>query len=187
VAAADDWQLPSQIRAAMRAWQFDEATALLDQAQATLDERDGLEHQANGAGLRLPTTLQATFEDDDGFDDASAEAAAELEAIHRYADALAQRPASGSPFLALGLWNETPEADLVRAREAFARGDLAGSAAASHEAAAAWANAASIGQGRAISLVALAAAVLLALGLVVGSLRRRRRETRRFMAVQAKD
>jgi hypothetical protein len=177
VAAAGDWQLPRPIRDAMRAWQFDEATMMLDAAEATLDARADLEIQANGAGLRLPTTLRATFEDADGFDDASAEAATELAAIDRYKAAVAARPVDPGPFVTLGLWNESPEARLVAAREAFAAGDLAGSAAASDDAAAAWSNAAAIGQGRALSLAALSGAVLLGVSMLIGAIRRRRRPT----------
>ncbi len=40
VAAAGDWQLPRAVRDAMRAWQFDQATELLDQARTILDQRD---------------------------------------------------------------------------------------------------------------------------------------------------
>ncbi|HYH92705.1 MAG TPA: hypothetical protein VD763_06080 [Candidatus Saccharimonadales bacterium] len=172
---AADWQLPRPIREALRSWRFDDATALLDEAQAMLAQRTALVEAAEAAGLETPEALRAAFEDDDGFDDASAEAAAELEAIHRYAEATALRPAEVGPLMALGLWGETPEADLTAAHDAFARGDLATSAAAADEAAATWNNAASIGQGRAISIGVLVLAAVFALVLLIAAIRRRRR------------
>ena len=179
-AATDGWQLPRPIRDSMRAWRFEDATALLDAANASLDQRTAVEVAATQAGVIAPDTLRTAFEDDDGFDDALAEAAAELETIGRYAAATAARPAEATPFISLGLWGEIPEADLLVARDALARGDLEASAAASAEAAAIWSSAASVGQGRAVSIALLIAAALLAVGLIVGAWRRRRRRGRRI-------
>lgn len=176
--AAGDWRLPRPIREALRAWRFEEATALLDQAAAALSDRAQVTAAAAAADLIAPAGLQLAFEDDDGFEDAAAEAAAELETIRRYTDAAALRPAAMTPFLTLGLWGETPEADLAAARDALARGDLEASVAASGEAAASWAHAESVGQGRAFSIGLLVAAALLALALIVASFRRRRRRRR---------
>jgi hypothetical protein len=80
------------------------------------------------------------------------------------------------------MWGETPEADLVAARDAFARGDMAASALASDEAAASWANAETIGQGRAFSIGTLVLFALMTLGLFVATFRRRRRRRRARMA-----
>jgi hypothetical protein len=188
-AAVDGWRLPRPIRDAMRAWQFEDATDLLDGAAAALEQREAVEAAAADAGLIAPDALRTAFEDDDGFDDALAEADAELAAIDAYADAAALRPAELSPILALGLWGLTPDIDLETARDALARGDLTGSVAASSSAATAWGEADGEGQGRAISLGLLAAAVVVGVLTVLLVFRRRRTRHRRAMAhrIQATD
>ena len=178
VAKAGDWALPRVIRDAMRAWQFDTATAALDEASHALTRRSEVERAAQAAGLTAPTALRAAFEDDGDLGDVDAEAAAELEAIDRYAEAVASRSGASGPFLALGLLDAAPDADLAAARTAFEDGDLAGSASASDAAATTWAGAESLGQGRAISLFVLLLAVLLAIGLVIAWRRGRRRRHR---------
>jgi HAMP domain-containing protein len=163
----------------MRAWQFEDASALLDQASAVLDQRAVVEGAAGAAGLTPPTTLRVAFEDDDGFDDADAEAAAELETVARYRDAVALRPQAVDGVMALGLWGEAPDDSLVRAAEAFAQGDLSAATRAADHAAEVWAGAASLGQGRAISLALLAVAAFVALLLVLFRIRGQRRRRRR--------
>ena len=182
VTAAGDWNLPRPIRDALRAWRFSDAAALLSDADAALANRTSVTQAAESAGLTPPPTLRLAFEDDDGFDDAAAEATAELDVIARYVAAEALRPAEITPILTLGLWGLTPEAQLDRAREAFQDGDLAGSAAASQDVSTTWANAESVGQARAISIGLIALALLLALGLSVAMARRRRRRRRVRMA-----
>ena len=174
VAEAADWRLPRQVRDAMRAWHFDDATALLDDASAALQSRDQIEQQAGVLGLTPPVALRAAFEDDDGFDDASVEAAAELEAIQRYRLALSSQPTDQGPIVQLGLWSQAPEADLAAARSAFEQGDLAGAAAAAGHAANAWSSAESVGQSRAVSLALLGIAAVLAVFLAIATVRRRR-------------
>ena len=181
-AATDGWQLPRPIRDALRAWRFDDATTLLDAADASLTQRAAVESAATAAGVIAPDTLRTAFEDDDGFDDALAEAAAELEVIARYTKADGARPAETTPFISLGLWGETPEADLAVARDALARGDLEASAASSAEASAIWSAAESVGQGRALSIALLVLAAVLSVGVVVNAWRRRRRKRRLPMA-----
>ena len=177
-----EWRVPKPIRDALRAWRFDDATALIGDAEQVLVLRADVERAAQGADLIRPAALRLAFEDDDGFDDATAEAAAELQTIERYVEAAAHRPALLTPIMSLGMWGETPEADLVAARDAFARGDMAGSALASDEAAASWANAEAIGQGRAFSIGTLVLFALMALGLFVATFRRSRRRRRARMA-----
>ena len=179
---AHDWRVPKPIRDALRAWQFDDATSLIDAAEGVLQLRSDIEGAATKAGLYAPATLRLAFENDDGFDDATSEASAELATIDRYVGAVAKRPSQVTPLMTLGLWNETPEADLVAARDAFAKGDLQASTLASDEAAASWTNAEQIGQGRAFSIGALALFGLMAVGLFVTTLRRRRRRRRVRMA-----
>ena len=52
---------------------------------------------AASAGLIAPASLRLAFEDDDGFDDSTAEAAAELDVIARYVTANALRPRGDRP------------------------------------------------------------------------------------------
>jgi hypothetical protein len=136
------------------------------------------------AGLVAPTSLREAFEDDDGFGDAAAEGDAELQAIERVVAAEALRPATITPLMALGMWNETPEADLQEAQRAFAEGDLRGAIAAADEAAASWVNAEPIGQGRAFSLATIAIAALFILATIGALLFRRRRRRLRMQATR---
>ena len=181
VAEAADWRLPRPIRDAMRAWQFDDATMLLDGADAVLASRTEVTAAAAGAGLVAPPGLRAAFEDDDGFDDARAEAAAELHTIDRYTAAVAARPAEVTPLVALGLWGETPETQVSAARDAFGRGELEASAAAADSATRLWTTAEAVGQGRAFSIGTIIVAVLMLAALAITTLRRRRRRRRRSL------
>ena len=182
LATTDGWKLPRPIRDALRAWRFEDATALLDDASAVLEQRTVVTEAAVDAGVIAPDTLRTAFEDDDGFDDARAEADAELAAIDRYAAAAKLEPAAMDPVLTLGLWGQTPEIELEAARDALARGDLVGSVASSDAAAAAWGGAPAAGQGRAISIGLLVAAILLGVLLLVSVVRRRRRRRAVVMA-----
>ncbi len=178
VAAAGDWALPKPIRDAMRAWRFDSATALLDNASRVLEQRGAIDAAAATSGLTPPRTLELAFADPAGFAGATDEAASELEAIHRYDLAAATRPATVDLFQTLGLWGETPSAELDQARARFASGDLNGSATAAAAAAATWSGAEELGRGRLVSIGALSLAGLLALALIGAWLRGRRRRYR---------
>jgi hypothetical protein len=184
LAQAGDWRLPAIVREAMRSWRFEDASVLIDEAAAILDRRIEVQAASAAAGLAAPTGLRATFEDDDGFDDAVTQAAAELEAIERYAEAVALRPAGrrDSVLVAMGLWGEAPEAELARAKAALAEGDLDTAATSSARVAAIWADAEAIGRGRAISLILLALAGLVAIVLALSMRRARRRRRDRMMA-----
>ncbi len=185
VARAGDWRLPGSIRAALRSWQFETATAQLDAAAAVLDQRAQVQAAAAAAGLTVPPNLREAFENDDRLDDAAAEATAELTAIASYERAAGlRRPIDfGTPIVLLGMLGQTPDADLAAARDAFAAGDLQRSVNASATAAATWGDAEAIGRGRLFSLILLLLAALLALGLVGSRLRRgRRRRRNRMMA-----
>jgi hypothetical protein len=182
VEAAADWPLPRPIRDAMRAWQFQTASDLLDRAGGVIDQRHAIETAATASGLTPPDSLRAAFELSDGFVTASREAAAELEAIERYDAAVATRPAQPDTLQQIGLWGTTPEADLARARDLFASGDLAASTDAAGAAATVWISAEDVGRGRLVSLGALLLAILLALAMVLSWLRGVRRRRRRFAA-----
>jgi hypothetical protein len=173
--SVDGWHVPLSIRDSMRAWRFDQGMTLMDAAEGVLSLRKRVEDAAADAGLSPPVTLRAAFEDDDGFDDAIAEGGAELQAIERYTNAVAARPAEPTPLITLGLIGETPDAQLGTARDAFARGDLAAAAAASDHAAASWLEAEPSGQRRAFSIATIIVALLFILALLVVNLRRRRR------------
>jgi hypothetical protein len=172
---AGEWRLPQPIRDALRAWRFEDATALLADAEAALAARGEVAVAARDAGLIAPATLRLAFEDDDGFDDSTAEATAELDVIRRYVTARELRPAEITPLLTLGLWGQTPDVELADARAAFARGDLPAAAAAADDAAMTWANAESLGQTRGISIGLIVLAAIMGLALLITTVRRRRR------------
>lgn len=182
VRAAWDWRLPKSVRDALRAWQFETATELLADASAILDQRAAIESAGASSGLTPPPTLQTAFELPDGFTTAAEEATAELDTIDRYAAAAATRPAEPDPLQVMGMWGATPDADLSRARDLFATGDLAASSDAAEAAAVVWVSAEDVGRGRLVSIVALTLAFLLAVALFVGWLRGRRRHRRMFAA-----
>jgi hypothetical protein len=174
VTAAGDWMLPQAIRDAMRAWRFDEATSLMLDAQAILDQRAAITARADALGLAVPDTVRERFEQPDGFGDALQAARDEAAAIDRYEAADALRPTSGGTIEDVGLWGLTPDADLAQARTKFAAGDLTGSADSAAAAAAAWSGAADVGRGRLMSVGILAVAGLLAVVLAAAWFRGRR-------------
>ena len=182
VTAAGDWHLPRPIRDALRSWRFSDAAALLSDAEAALAGRESVTKAAAQAGLIAPASLRLAFEDDDGFEDATAETTAELDVIKRYVTANALRPTEMTPLLTLGLWGLAPEQELAEARDAFAKGDLAASAAASGYVATTWTDAEAVGQNRAISIGLIVLALIFALAVVIETARRRRRRRRRRMA-----
>lgn len=181
--AADDWQLPRDVRDAMRAWRFDEATAMLSDAVAVLDQRTTIEQRATAAGLAPPPTLKTAFEGA-GVAAARQEAAAELQAIATYQAAAAAQPADSDVLQALGSIGTDPAADLARAKTLFASGDLAGSTAAAGAAGSTWLSATDIGRGRAVSLALLALAVVFAVILAASWVRGRRRRSHVTMAAE---
>ncbi len=173
---AAGWSLPRPIRDAMRAWQFEAATDLLDEAAEILEGREEVSAAATDAGLTTPDSLQTAFEGDDGFGDARTQIDAQLETIDRYVEAEAARPVNPDPLVELGLWDATPEADLAAASEAFAAGELQVSATAADTARQTWLTAGEVGQGRALVMAAIAVGLLLALILLlVGLVQRRSR------------
>ena len=184
--AAGDWHLPRPIRDALRSWRFSDAAALLSGAEAALAGRATVMKAAADAGLIAPASLRLAFEDDDGFDDSTAEAAAEIDVIGRYETAKALRPVEMTPFMTLGLWGLAPEQELAEARDAFAMGDLAVAAASSDWVASTWASAESVGQNRAISIGLIVLALVFALAVLIETARRRRRRRRRRLLMQAR-
>ena len=184
-ALAGEWRLPRHIRDAMRAWQFDDATILLDGAATILAGRATVTAAADAAGLLPPDTLETAFEDDDGFEDAAAEIDGQLDVIERYRRAIALRPGGdASPLLALGLWGTDPGAALAAAVDALERGDLPTAARAADTAAAIWSDGERVGTARAGSLFALTLAAIIAIAMLVTAIRRRRRRRRRHATIR---
>ena len=175
VADAGDWQMPRAVRDTMRAWRFDDANTLLQDAQTILDQRDAIRTAAAASGLTAPDTLRSAYESPDGFASATLEATAELDVIARYGAAVAARRAASNVIQEIGLWGTTPDGDLELARTSFASGDLTKAAAAARSADAAWTSAVDVGQGRLVSIVALVLAALIAIVLLAVWLRGRRR------------
>jgi hypothetical protein len=186
VSRAGEWQLPPVIRQAMRAWQFEQATELLESADLALDDRDAVTAAADGAKLSLPRALEAAFESDAGFAAAAAEADAELLTIDAYARARDSRLPDPGIVEQVGLLWTTPELDLARAADAFASGDLRGSVAASGSARIAWEGASDTGRSRLMTILAALLVALVLVGFLVSSVRglgtRRSRRRRRAMA-----
>ncbi len=181
---ARDWRLPQPIRDALRAWRFEDAETLLEDARAVLAARAEVAAAAAASDLIVPDDLRGAFEDDDGFEDAMAQAGAELDLIGQYTATEALRPAEVTPLLALGLYGTTPEADLVAARDAFAGGELEDASRSLAAAAAVWSGAESVGQTRAISIALLVLAAVLGLAILVAAIRRRRRRRSRMHATR---
>jgi hypothetical protein len=174
VTEAGTWQLPGAIRAAMRAWRFDEARQLMAGAQSVLDRRAELDAAAADAGVRLPNRMEEAFETADGVSAANAEADAELVTLRAIATASTARPIDQSPLTQLGLLGQAPEQQLADARAAFERGDIEAAGRDAAAARSAWADASVAGMNR---LLAAAAAVLLVL-LVLAVLAARRSRPR---------
>jgi hypothetical protein len=163
---AGGWRLPSIVRDAMRAWQFEQANQLLDGAERSLDDRDAVASAAAAAGLGVPDTMRAAFEGPRGFAAASAESGAELAAIGAYQAAAASRSPTPDPLEVIGLWNADPAASLDQAAAAFTAGDLRGTVEASSFAKAIWETARDVGRNRVLAVGASLAAVLLGFWLV---------------------
>ena len=175
VADAGPWLLPGAIRAAMRGWQFDDATKLMAGARAVLDRRVELDNAATAAGLTLPNRLEAAFESTDGVAAANDEADAELSTIQAIVAAANARPAATGPMEQLGLVGASPDEQLAAARVAFTTGDLSAAARGAASARAAWTGAADAGLNRALATAATILLILLGLVMLVSS----RRSTRR--------
>ncbi len=188
VSRAGDWQLPSIVRQALRAWQFEQATEFMDAASSSLDDRDSVTSAAANAGLTVPRALEAAFEGNGGFAAAAGEADAEQTAIDAYIQARDSRLPDPGIVEQAGLWWATPDADLARAADAFASGDLRGSVGASVTARGAWESADDLGRSRLTTILGATLAALVALGLLASWIRglRARRTARRARRAMAR-
>jgi len=174
VHAAAPWTLPRSVREAMRTWQFDTALQLILDAEGVLRQRDLVVASAAAAGLTLPDALRRTFEGDDGFALAAAEAATELAVMGRIQAVAAERITDPGLVDRLGLIGADPDASLDAARASFGTGDLDGAIAAAAEAEAAWRAVPELARGRLIGGALLVFAALLLVGLVKERRGRRR-------------
>ena len=172
---AGSWSLPRPVGAAMRAWQFEEARQLLQAADEVVAQRDALQKSAGAAGVDLPETLEVAFEGNSGLTVARAEASAEQAAVDAIAGAQAARPKRLAPADAavteLGLVATDPDGLLEMARSALKTGDLAAAYSAAQQAQITWTDAPRLGRSRIVSTALL----LVALGLLIGLIRQRRR------------
>ncbi len=155
VVAAGAWELPSAIRAAMNAWQFSQATELIDEAQAAILKRDEVEQRAAAAGLALSPAMQAAFEGPSGPAAATAVAAAEIEAIGDINAAQTAAGRTGGPLEQLGLLGATPDRQLADARQEFATGDLATARDLAAAAEQTWLTAGDRGRQRVVAIAAI--------------------------------
>ena len=126
VAEAGDWQLPRPVRDAMRAWQFDEATALLRRRAAVLDQRASIAAAAAVRADRRRRRCGRRSRRPDGF--AGGDAGSDRRDRPRSTATTPRSRHGPRPRTCSrrsGLWDATPEASLGQARDAFAAGDLA--------------------------------------------------------------
>ncbi len=127
VAAADSWGAPDPVRAAMSAWEFEDATGQIAAAAAWLDERDTLLEQMEAAGLSAPDRLQQAYRANGGGPEAADELEAERAVVGEYSDAAEQVNAERSFIQRIGLvGSPDPQAELTLASGRFADGDLRG-------------------------------------------------------------
>jgi hypothetical protein len=127
VAAADSWGAPDPVRAAMSAWEFEDATGQIATAAAWLDERDTLLEQMEAAGLSAPDRLQQAYRANGGGPEAADELDAERAVVEEYTDAAEEVNAERSFIQRIGLvGSPDPQAELTLASGRFADGDLRG-------------------------------------------------------------
>jgi len=175
VSDACPWTLPRSIRDALRAWQFDSATAELEAAADVLEQREDVARAASAAGLLPPDSVRLAFEGTAGLQSAAAEALTELAVIGAIRDTVAARPAAPDLILQIGLLGSDGDADVAAARNAFAAGDLDAALRFAAAATNVWTAAPEVARGRIVSGTTLGVAILLLVWLVIG---RRRRKAR---------
>lgn len=177
VEEADGWGAPDPLRAAMAAWDFDEAASQLESAHAWLSLRDGLLAEMADAGLSAPDRLQQAYRAYGGGPEALSELEAEREVVTAYA-ATAERVNAERSFIErLGLvGGPEPQTQLVLANGRFTDGDMLGAVDAINAADQIVAAAQTGGMVRLVSLVLV---VLILVGLAVILFRRRASYTAR--------
>ena len=171
VEEADGWGAPDPLRAAMAAWDFEEAASQMESAHAWLTLRDGLLGEMADAGLSAPDRLQQAYRAYGGGPEAVSELDAEREVVTAYAATAESVNAERSFIERLGLvGGSDPQAQLVLANGHFTDGDLRGAVDAINVADQIVGAAQTGGIVRLVSLVLV---VLILVGLAVILFRRR--------------
>ncbi|HET7831139.1 MAG TPA: hypothetical protein VFL03_16415 [Candidatus Limnocylindrales bacterium] len=173
LALAGDWALPRSIRDALRAWDFDTANRLMADARTVLAQRGAIETMAANDGIELPDDMQTLFEAGQ-LVDASARAEAERNAMVTIAGAEAARSTETDPLTTIGMVGENPSANIAKAREALAAGDLPATLDAADDAYRAWGGAWQEGRRRVLLLIAVLATILVLGSAVVNRVRHAR-------------
>lgn len=179
VAAAAPWILPQPIRDAMRAWQFEEATAEMRDVMDVIEQRATIARAAAAVGLHPPEALRQAFEGTDGMHAAAAEAVTEQAVIDSFSVVVAAQPANPDFVTRIGLIGTDPQGDIVAARAAFAAGELDATVRHAQAAGAIWADAADVGGRRIVSGATIAFAVVVLMWLLVTRSRGPRQRSRR--------
>jgi hypothetical protein len=177
VAAAGSWGAPDPVRGALTAWQFDEAQALMAEASAWLEQRDGLLEEMQDVGLSAPDRLHEAYRSYGGGPEAVAELAAERAVVDAYASTAAEVNGERSFLERIGLIGGQDSADQLNvANGRFADGDLRGAIDAVSEAQRIVASAET---GGIVRIASAAIVALLVLVLAVLLVRRRAAYTSR--------
>jgi hypothetical protein len=163
-AAAESWGAPDPVRAAMVAWNFDEAGSQIADAMEWLDERDALLARLEDAGLATPDRLRQAYTAYGGGPEARSELDAERSVVEEYQAAADKVNGQRSFIQRIGLvGGPDPDAQLSLASGRFGDGDLRGALDAIAEAQSI------VGAAETGGFVRLASVVVLALVLVVAA------------------
>lgn len=168
---AGEWGAPSGVLRALEAWQFEEATAAMEEASTWLEERDALLTAIEASGLATPERLRATWEQDGGGRAARLELEATRGVVESYAGAAAQAAGPRSVVAQVGLLGGDPIELLHRASGLFAENDLTGALDAIGQAVQMMDGAETVGWVRILSALTI---VLVGAALAVALVRRRR-------------
>jgi tetratricopeptide (TPR) repeat protein len=166
LSAAGAWDLPPEIRRALDGWQFEQAVSLMGQARGVLSQRDQIAVAAAREATTPPPTLRTAFERL-SITAAVSEANSELGVLDELAAAGQARTDNGGAARAVGLIGTDPQADLLAARDAFAKGDLSRAQSLAASARSAWQSANDTGQMRIFGSVCVLAGALLLLALAM--------------------
>ena len=147
---AGTWNLPTDLRLAMGAWDFETAGADMELAGAVLDKRDKIEADADELDLTPPAELQELFEQKGGLKAAGAEADLEIEALTGIASARGVLDKEESFLESIGLLGSDPQAELATARDEFEADKLNEAAASALHASETRLGAEAAGQTRAL-------------------------------------
>jgi hypothetical protein len=156
------WTPPLEVRAGMAGWDFEAATAAMDDAEAVLGVRDEIEAVLAGRGVER-LGLETSYESAENTGSLVPEATDTLDAAETFRD-VSQRDGQDGVLAALGVWGTTSaDGRLDRARAAFAEGDPAEALRQSEAAAAVMKNATRDGVLRLASVLVLEVAGVVAL------------------------